>query len=104
VVVAVRQPPDSERRPAATRGADPTPPPTKRETGSIVADPAGVVAAELAAIKRGDVWPCACCTSHEDRRPALDRLHDQDQRTRIARALDRYAPLTTYYHQRGRVA
>jgi hypothetical protein len=30
--------PDSERRPAATRGADPTPPPTKRETASIVND------------------------------------------------------------------
>jgi hypothetical protein len=68
-----------------------------------VAGAAGVTAAELVALARGET-PCACCTTNPTRRAALDRLHDQDQRRRIARLHD-LAPLTTYYRsRRGRAA
>jgi hypothetical protein len=53
----------------------------------IVPDPADVVAAELAALRRGELPACACCTREAARRNALDRLHAQDQITRIASEL-----------------
>jgi hypothetical protein len=46
-----------------------------------------VVAAELVALRRGEVPVCACCTRDQRRRNALDRLHAQDQIIRIASEL-----------------
>jgi hypothetical protein len=42
------------------------------------------VAAELAALRRGELPACACCTRDRQRRNALDRLHAQDQAARLA--------------------
>ena len=43
-----------------------------------------MVGAELAALARGEVPVCACCTTAVVRRAALDRLHAQAQHAAIA--------------------
>jgi hypothetical protein len=61
--------------------------PAKERCTGILAHPADAVAAELAALRRGEVPVCACCTFDRQRRNALDQLHAQDQIADIARAL-----------------
>jgi hypothetical protein len=100
--VAVRQPPDSRRPPGHyTEGAatDPTP----RRIPPIVDDPAGVIGAEVLAVRRGDLRPCQCCTSDPVRRAALDQLRAESHRLGIAAWADRMMPLAEHY-SRWRVA
>jgi hypothetical protein len=63
-----------------------------------------VVAAEVLALERGDLFPCACCTSDPTRRAALDRLQAENHRLGTAAWADRLMPLAEHYRRRGRVA
>jgi hypothetical protein len=67
----------------------------------MVADAAPVVAAELLALARGDPDVCPCCTSHPDRRAAIDHLRAESHRLGIAGWAHSLMPLDVYYRGRG---